>query len=101
MSFYTGRYVLSHGAAWNGFPLKVGEQTLGDHLRKLGMQSWLIGKTHMKVDEEGMTRLGLARTASSARASECGFDVFVRDDGLWGEGRTASTTPSARPTTNT
>ena len=29
MSFYTGRYVQSHGAAWNGFPLKVGELTLG------------------------------------------------------------------------
>ncbi len=44
MSFYTGRYVSSHGAAWNNFPLKVGEQTLGDHLRKLGVNSWLIGK---------------------------------------------------------
>ena len=35
MSFYTGRYVSSHGAAWNNFPLKVGEMTLGDHLRTL------------------------------------------------------------------
>ena len=87
MSFYTGRYVHSHGAAWNNFPLKVGEQTLGDHLRKLGMESWLIGKTHMKVDEEGMTRLGIARDGIiGARVSECGFDVFVRDDGLWSEG---------------
>ena len=25
MSFYTGRYVQSHGASWNGVPLKVGE----------------------------------------------------------------------------
>ena len=33
MSFYTGRYVHSHGAAWNNFPLKVGEMTRGDHLR--------------------------------------------------------------------
>ena len=87
MSTYTGRYVSSHGAAWNNFPLKVGEQTLGDHLRKIGMQSWLIGKTHMKVDEEGMDRLGIARDGIiGARVSECGFDVFVRDDGLWGEG---------------
>jgi|GEM_PF-2971645 arylsulfatase A-like enzyme len=39
MSFYTGRYPSSHGAQWNGFPLKVGEMTLGDHLRKLGMDS--------------------------------------------------------------
>ena len=28
MSFYTGRYVRSHGATWNMFPLRVGEQTL-------------------------------------------------------------------------
>ena len=60
MSFYTGRYVHSHGAAWNNFPLKVGEVTLGDHLRKAGVESWLIGKTHMSVDAEGMARLDLA-----------------------------------------
>ena len=36
MSFYTGRYVASHGATWNGVPLKVGEMTLGDYLRPLG-----------------------------------------------------------------
>ena len=38
MSFYTGRYVRSHGATWNGFPLRVGEPTLGDHLRELGVK---------------------------------------------------------------
>ncbi len=87
MSFYTGRYVHSHGAAWNNFPLKVGELTLGDHLRKIGMDSWLIGKTHMKVDAEGMERLGLAPdSVIGARVSECGFDVEIRDDGLWSEG---------------
>ena len=31
MSFYTGRYVSSHGSTWNNIPLKVGEITLGDH----------------------------------------------------------------------
>ncbi|MGR3660715.1 MAG: sulfatase-like hydrolase/transferase [Paracoccaceae bacterium] len=87
MSFYTGRYVSSHGAAWNNFPLKVGELTLGDHLRKLGVSSWLIGKTHMKVDGDGMDRLGISRDSIiGARVSECGFDVYVRDDGLWAEG---------------
>lgn len=87
MSFYTGRYVSSHGAAWNNYPLKVGEQTLGDHLRKLDVSSWLIGKTHMKVDDEGMDRLGIARdSVIGARVSECGFDVHLRDDGLWAEG---------------
>ena len=30
MSFYTGRYVGSHGATWNGVPLKIGEETMGE-----------------------------------------------------------------------
>ena len=87
MSFYTGRYASSHGAQWNGFPLRVGEVTLGDHLRKAGMDCWLIGKTHMKADAEGMARLGLSPdSVIGARQSECGFDVWVRDDGLWAYG---------------
>lgn len=87
MSFYTGRYASSHGAQWNGFPLRVGEQTLGDHLRREGMDCWLIGKTHMKADAEGMQRLGLSPdTIIGARQAECGFDTWIRDDGLWGEG---------------
>ena len=61
MSFYTGRYCNSHGAQMNGYPLRVGEQTIGDHLRKLDMDCWLLGKTHMRVDAEGMARLGLSR----------------------------------------
>ncbi len=87
MSTYTGRYVSSHGAQWNGFPLRVGEQTMGDHLRKTGMDCWLIGKTHMQADAEGMRRLGLSPDSIiGARQAECGFDVWVRDDGLWGQG---------------
>ncbi|MBV7410598.1 sulfatase-like hydrolase/transferase [Maritimibacter sp. DP1N21-5] len=87
MSYYTGRYPSSHGAQWNGFPLRVGEVTLGDHLRKLGMNAWLLGKTHMNVDAEGMARLGLAAdSVIGARQAECGFDAWIRDDGLWGQG---------------
>ena len=87
MSFYTGRYCASHGAQWNGFPLRVGEQTIGDHLRRLGMGCHLIGKTHMVADAEGMERLGLSPdTVIGARQAECGFDAWIRDDGLWGEG---------------
>ncbi|WP_170329014.1 alkaline phosphatase family protein [Ruegeria arenilitoris] len=87
MCFYTGRYAHSHGATWNTVPLKVGEQTLGDHLRKAGMGCWLVGKTHMEPDLEGMERLGLSRdTIIGARVAECGFDVFERDDGMRPEG---------------
>lgn len=87
MSYYTGRYVSSHGAQSNGYPLRVGEHTLGDHLRREGMDCWLIGKTHMKADAAGMERLGLEPdSVIGARQSECGFDSWIRDDGLWAEG---------------
>lgn len=83
MSAYTGRYAQSHGAQYNGFPLKVGEVTLGDHLRAMGAEAWLIGKTHMVADTEGMARLGLAPdSVIGARVAECGFDLWLREDGL-------------------
>ena len=87
MSFYTGRYVQSHGAAWNGYPLKVGEMTLGDYLRALGVQAGLVGKTHMRADREGMERLGIDPSSLiGVRVAECGFDPYERDDGLHGVG---------------
>ncbi len=87
MSFYTGRYCHSHGATWNRIPLKVGEHTIGDHLRDHGMGCWLIGKTHMKADEEGMRRLGIpADSIIGVRTEQCGFDVWERDDGMRPEG---------------
>ena len=98
MSFYTGRYVSSHGAAWNGVPLKVGEITLGDHLRDLGMDAVLVGKTHMKADAKGMARLGLSPDSIiGARVSECGFDLYARDDGLWGMGKDGAYDPRPSP----
>lgn len=82
MSFYTGRYVRSHGATWNGFPLRVGEPTLGDHLREIDVNCALVGKTHMTPDLVGMQRLGISPDSTiGTLVSECGFDVFVRDDG--------------------
>ena len=87
MSFYTGRYVQSHGASWNGFPLKVGEMTLGDYLRPLGVAAALVGKTHMEPDVEGMERLGIdPASIIGVRVAECGFDPYERDDGLHGVG---------------
>ena len=87
MSCYTGRYVSSHGAAWNGFPLRVGEYTLGDHLREAGMDAYLLGKTHMRADQKGMKRLGIdPESVAGRRVAECGFDLVARDDGLWGQG---------------
>ncbi len=83
MSFYTGRYMRSHGSNWNGYPLRVGEPTLGDHLKAIGVRNVLVGKTHMRADVEGLARLGIAPTSTiGVHLSQCGFEPFERDDGL-------------------
>lgn len=83
MSFYTGRYMRSHGSHWNGWPLRIGEPTLGDNLKKLGVRNVLVGKTHMKADIEGMARLGIDPDSNiGVHVSQCGFEPFERDDGL-------------------
>ncbi len=87
MSAYTGRYVRSHGSMQNGVPLRVGEPTLGDHLRGLGVRPVVIGKTHMVADREGMARLGIdPASIIGKRTAECGFDPWERDDGLHPDG---------------
>lgn len=87
MSAYTGRYVRSHGSTWNGMPLRVGEPTLGDHLREVGARAVLVGKTHMAADAEGMAWLGIdPKSEIGLRVSECGFEAFERDDGLHPDG---------------
>ena len=84
MSFYTGRYVSSHGSTYNGVPLRIGEMTIGDHLRPLGMRAVLVGKTHMAADRVGMARLGIdPYSIEGVYARECGFEPYERDDGLW------------------
>src|SRR6516225_8017198 len=88
MSFYTGRYMRSHGSHWNGWPLRVGEPTLGDHLRKIGVRNVLVGKTHMAPDLEGMKALGIPpESMIGVRVAECGFEPYERDDGLHPTGR--------------
>lgn len=83
MSFYTGRYVFTHGATWNNVPLSVGEWTMGDYLRRLGLRTVLVGKTHMAADLAGLERLQIAPDSPlGALVSQCGFEPFERDDGL-------------------
>lgn len=83
MSSYTGRYCRSHGSTWNGFPLRVGEPTLGDHLRKIGVRSAIVGKTHMVPDRAGMEWLGIdPESHIGVTIAECGFEPYERDDGM-------------------
>ncbi|WP_454674621.1 sulfatase-like hydrolase/transferase [Achromobacter pestifer] len=87
MSYYTGRYVASHGAVWNFVPMPVSEMTLGDYLRPLGVRVAVAGKTHVEADLPGMRRLGIdLDSASGSLAREGGFEPFDRDDGIWPPG---------------
>ena len=87
MSAYTGRYVRSHGSTYNRVPLRVGERTMGDLLREQGVDSVLVGKTHMVADLEGMERLGIdPESTIGVGLAECGFRPFERDDGLYPTG---------------
>lgn len=83
MSTYTGRYVTSHGSAWNFVPLSVGQKTLGDHLRPHGLRCAVVGKTHAEADVAGAERLGLDISQGRGLvAMEGGFEPYERDDGI-------------------
>ncbi len=71
MSFYTGRYLASHGATWNRVPLSIGEVTLGEYLRDAGRRLALAGKTHVMPDRDGLVH------CSSAVASMRSIDTMA------------------------
>ena len=81
-SFYTGRYMSSHGVMANEDPLKPGERTLGDYLRGSGLQSVLIGKSDARFN---IARLAnTRRDPSYLRRAKCGgFDPFEQLEGLY------------------
>ena len=83
MSFYTGRYVFSHGATWNNVPLRLGELTIGDYLRPLGYRVAVVGESHFEPDQEGMARVGLTSSSEQMTLfSQGGFEPWERDDQL-------------------
>ncbi|MFN3147303.1 MAG: sulfatase-like hydrolase/transferase [Paracoccaceae bacterium] len=93
---YTGRYISTHGSTWNNVPLSVGEPTLGDHLRALGTETWLVGKSHVTPDLAGMARLGIDPDSDTGRlVAQGGFRAFERDDGIHADSQVRQPT---RPT---
>jgi arylsulfatase A-like enzyme len=83
MSFYTGRYVTSHGATWNNVPLRVSEKTIGDYLRPLGYRVAVVGESHFPPDLDGMRRVGLSPESEiGILIGEGGFEPWERDDQL-------------------
>jgi len=91
-SFYTGRYMSSHGVFANEDPLKPGERTLGDCLRAHGLQTALVGKSDARFDLARLVELvgggdgkgdGDAHALAMRRAACGGFDPFERLEGLY------------------
>lgn len=88
MSFYSGRYVGSHGTTWNHVPFPASEITLGDHLARAGRTATLAGKTHVIPDTASLERLGLPRDSRDARLRlDGGFGELDRYDGHAPPGR--------------
>lgn len=104
MSWYTGRYPISHGATWNRVPLSVGEITLGELLDGAGLSLALTGKTHVMPDRLGLARLHLEGDSELATllerggfrevdrydghhrpGAESGYPAFLRDRGYAGD----------------
>ena len=82
MSYYTGRYPISHGATWNRVPLSVGEVTLGEMLQGAGLELALAGKTHVMPDRAGLARLQLDGGSELGHLLERGgFREIDRYDG--------------------
>jgi arylsulfatase A-like enzyme len=82
MSYYTGRYVNSHGATWNNVPLSAAELTLGDYLKAAGRTAALAGKTHVLPDAATLARFGIeVESERGALLREGGFVVVDRYDG--------------------
>jgi len=82
MSYYTGRYMVSHGATWNRVPLSLHEKTIGDYLRPAGIRVALAGKTHVIPDIEGLERYGIEGGSALAALMRAGrFEELDRYDG--------------------
>jgi arylsulfatase A-like enzyme len=88
MSFYSGRYVSSHGTTWNHVPFPADQITLGDHLARAGRAATLAGKTHVIPDVASLERLGLPPDSTQARLRlDGGFGELDRYDGHSPPGR--------------
>jgi arylsulfatase A-like enzyme len=82
MSYYTGRYMFSHGATWNRVPLSLREKTIGDFLTPAGIKVALAGKTHVMPDLEGLERYGIEGGSALDALLRAGrFEEIDRYDG--------------------
>ena len=83
-SFYSGRYLASHGALANADPLKLGELSLGDYLRELKYRTVLVGKSEVRINQDALERIHIEKS-TDMRISfvQGGFEYFDRLEGIY------------------
>ncbi len=83
-SFYSGRYMSSHGVMANEDPTRIDEFLLADYLRPLGYRSALVGKADNRKDAETLRAFGVDPDSEYFRAARCGgFEPFAHHEGLY------------------
>lgn len=82
-SFYSGRYMSSHGVMANNDPSRIDELTIADYLRASGYRSGLVGKAHHRKNRDLLKNLGVDTESALLRNSASGgFEPFELHDGL-------------------
>jgi arylsulfatase A-like enzyme len=83
-SFYSGRYMSSHGVMANQDPTRIDELTIADYLKPSGYRSALVGKTHNRKSHAAMHALGINPDSDYALcAGSGGFEPFELHEGLY------------------
>lgn len=83
-SFYSGRYMSSHGVMGNDDALQLDEKMLADYLRPLGYRTAVAGKTHSYKNRSALESLGIDMDSDYVRASQTGgFEPWESHEGLY------------------
>jgi arylsulfatase A-like enzyme len=83
-SFYTGRYMSSHGVMSNTDPLKMGELTLGDYLRAARMTAVVVGKSEGSPNLVALERFQIdTKSTEGQQLSNNGFLPFELFSGIY------------------
>ena len=83
-SFYSGRYLASHGALANADPLKLGELSLGDYLRELKYRTVLVGKSEVRINQDALERIHIENSSDMRKSFvQGGFEYFDRLEGIY------------------
>lgn len=83
-SFYSGRYMSSHGVMGNQDATQIGETMLADYLRPLGYRSAVVGKTHSFKSSSNLQQLGADMDSAFSQAcTSGGFEPYEHHEGLY------------------